>query len=232
MAPTAREALKSTSEITCKYCERKVVNPIKCVKGNELFHPFCLIQAGSLKKALCKHVAEESEEAESSNNDVIYLLRIIRELEEKNVLSKNSKANPRAVASNSIALTSKRVNSKRKRKDDILENICGSSIDSKEEPCIDSDNEYEPNLDSESSDKDINENLFEKIESCSNIEPDLNNNNKVQVQNALTCDLSLNWSKTPFNPTIHAFDVTDSEAHVESIGQVIVSKPEERLCFP
>lgn len=87
MAPT-KDALvvrsKSVSDIQCNYCNKTVVNTVKCSKCLEAFHPACLIQAASLKKAICKHTAVESDEVKNViGNETFYLLKIIKELEQK-----------------------------------------------------------------------------------------------------------------------------------------------------
>lgn len=46
---------KAISDTTCKYCLKKVINKVKCIKCEHVFHPACLKQASELKKADCKH---------------------------------------------------------------------------------------------------------------------------------------------------------------------------------
>lgn len=58
----------------------------KCSKCNENFHPACLVQAAGLKNASCKHEAEEKEQLTILGHETAYLLKIIKHLEEKNLL--------------------------------------------------------------------------------------------------------------------------------------------------
>lgn len=91
MAPPGKDVVlvrsKSVSEIQCKQCGKTVVNAVKCYKCLEVFHPACMVQAASLKKTVCKHSADESDETRISiGNELSYLLKIVKELEEKNTL--------------------------------------------------------------------------------------------------------------------------------------------------
>lgn len=81
-------------ESSCNHCNKKVVNSSKCVKCGQFFHPKCLLQAAAAKSAVCKHEATNEVKiaktlAATNNGDTVeksLLLRIIRELEEKNTI--------------------------------------------------------------------------------------------------------------------------------------------------
>lgn len=139
------------------------------------------------------------------------------------------------MASNSEASTSKRVDRNKSKKSDG--NFCGllnseydailAALDSEEEPFIDSGSEYMPNSDeSDLSDCELDQYLLEETESpdniesniiieAENVEDDITPEN--QGKNALNYTLALNWTNTPFTPSIHAFDNTNSGARLDSI---------------
>lgn len=79
------------SKYTCKHCEKSVVAYVRCKLCAETFHKSCLEQAAGLQKATCKHVAEDNQEVMSPKPaekvpEIDYLLKIIKEMEEKNTL--------------------------------------------------------------------------------------------------------------------------------------------------
>lgn len=78
-------------DIQCKHCKKSVVNYVKCSKCLGTFHPACLVQGANQKSAICKHVAESPNLTSNSLGEIAYLLKIIRELEEKcDVLKENN----------------------------------------------------------------------------------------------------------------------------------------------
>jgi len=75
---------KSVSEIQWKQGNKTVVNAIKGYKCSEVFNPAYMVQAS------CKHSADETRN--SIDNEMFYLLKIVKELEAMNTfLEENCK---------------------------------------------------------------------------------------------------------------------------------------------
>lgn len=89
-------------EYKCIQCRKKVVEPIKCYKCNEIFHPKCMEQAANQKSSNCRHeeanvnkMAKEINELQTENKimniEITYLKQLLKETQEKNkILMENN----------------------------------------------------------------------------------------------------------------------------------------------
>lgn len=76
----------------CKYCSKKVVNYVKCVKCSGYFHPKCLTASATIKTTDCKHTTDAGNPKVRNGESVIsdievseaeFWRKIAMELEEK-----------------------------------------------------------------------------------------------------------------------------------------------------
>lgn len=56
----------ASSDFKCKHCKKDVVNSVKCIKCDELFHPSCLVQSARAKNAVCRH-EPQNQSGDTSN---------------------------------------------------------------------------------------------------------------------------------------------------------------------
>ena len=78
--------------LNCNHCRRPVKVSVSCTKCFSIYHPACMKQSAELKSAECIHEAQcsqsevMSEDEYEESREITLLKRIIRELEEKNIL--------------------------------------------------------------------------------------------------------------------------------------------------
>lgn len=84
----AEFSLSKKVEVICFHCDKKVVSTVKCKKCLKLFHPACLQQASSAKKAICKHIPcdEPANLKGQDAQDLSEIRKMYQELSEKYVL--------------------------------------------------------------------------------------------------------------------------------------------------
>lgn len=119
---TSRSAKMSkigeNSEKICNYCNKKVIDYVKCIKCTEFFHPSCLARAAKMESTNCQHEVsysnrnhenEDFPDLKSENKflkmQVEYLNAIIVEIQSKNsILLENNKLLVEKIANQELTI--------------------------------------------------------------------------------------------------------------------------------